>query len=159
MPKLVSNGMEPSESSSNSSKKLGKSKKKQTLTIDIDRKKARSQEDNLRWNCSVIKGHRDMLWSSFSDAEKILKDLWGAAIQYGLADLSPIHQHADEVNGLNETDSANMNSNNNYPPNISRKSRRSVPFVRSVSHLTKPKKSTKLVKRSISTDALPVTLL
>jgi len=102
-----------------------------------------------------------MLFSCHKEVEKILTDLWDAGIQYGIADLSNEITES-QVNGTEQGESANSNSNNNRA--VSGRSsgkRRSVPFVRSVSQLTRPrlKPSLQMTKRSVSSDGLSVTIL
>ena len=102
-----------------------------------------------------------MLSTCHKEVEKILTDLWDAGVQYGLADLSNDAAESP-VNGMEQGESANSNSNNNRSESgRSGGKRRSVPFVRSVSQLTRPrlKPSLQLTKRSVSSEGLSVTIL
>ena len=102
-----------------------------------------------------------MLFACHKEVKNILTDLWDAGIQYGLADLSNDGGES-HVNGVEQCDCTNSNSNNNRPePGRGGGKRKSVPFVRSVSQLARPrlKSNPQMSKRSISSDSLTVTNL
>ncbi|XP_076818482.1 inactive phospholipase C-like protein 1 isoform X1 [Clavelina lepadiformis] len=164
-PVILDNGSAPSKnddvtSVTNGAPPLKKksSKKKLSMSLDLERRKRQMSEENFRWNCSVIKGQRDVLMTSYTEVRKLMSDIWETGVEVGLAE----QQEEKEVNGV---ESANENSNNNVKIMASQSNGNGVElttFKRAVGQFTRPRSKSvpKLIKRSISDDDnFPVTSL
>ena len=128
--------------------------------------------DHFLWNCSVIKGQRDLLFSCHQRAEEILNDLWVACVRYGLAE----EQVSDDKQSAYEANTSSLNSNNNTNKNNNNlvynggnpmdgaslkppreKAKYPGEMLRSKSFFSKPRKQSKTFFRSSSDEGFPVT--